>query len=130
MRFLRLENEFSRFFLCGQLYRLEDTKRNAFGLTEFQNQVHYRKFLREYLYSFWKQPASSFLRKNNYCFPGQGNLGHHTNIVTANGIDLFIKYLLRLLLCGFLLPRKHLLLTFRTALTLKVISGFSFPFVI
>ena len=36
----------TRFFLCGQLYRLEDTERNALNLTEFQNKVHYRKFLR------------------------------------------------------------------------------------
>ena len=45
---LRLENcEFSRFFLWGQLYRLEGNKRNALDLKEFRNQVHYRKFLRQ-----------------------------------------------------------------------------------
>ena len=45
MRCLRLENcEFSRLFLCRQLNRFEDTKRIVMDLTEFRNQVHYRKF--------------------------------------------------------------------------------------
>ena len=48
VRCLRLENhEFLGFFLCGQLYLLKGTKCNALDLTEFKNQVHYRKFLRE-----------------------------------------------------------------------------------
>ena len=50
------------------------------------------------------QPASSFFRNNNYCFPDQGNVGHHTKNVTEKG------YLLRLILCEFLLPWRHLLL--------------------
>ena len=48
MRCLRLENyEFSRFFLWGQFYRLENAKLNALDLTKFRNQVHCRNFLRE-----------------------------------------------------------------------------------
>ena len=41
--FFRLENQefFSRFFLYGQFYRLENTKRNALDLAEFRNQVQY-----------------------------------------------------------------------------------------
>ena len=31
-----------------------------------------------------------------------------TKNVTEKGVDLFIKYLLRLILCGFLLQRRHL----------------------
>ena len=47
---IRLENlEFSRYFLSGQLSWLEYTKRNALDLTVFRNQVHYRKFLREWV---------------------------------------------------------------------------------
>ena len=43
----KLENyEFSRFLLCRQLYRFEDTKRIALDYTEFRNQVHYRMFMR------------------------------------------------------------------------------------
>ena len=43
---LRLQNhEFLKF--GGQLYRLENAKRNALDLTEFQNQVQYKNFLRE-----------------------------------------------------------------------------------
>ena len=48
VRCLRLKNYvFSRFFLCGQLNRLKDTKRNVLDFAEFRNQVLYRKFLRE-----------------------------------------------------------------------------------
>ena len=41
---IRLENypEFSRFFFCGQQYRLENTKRNASDISDFRNQVHHR----------------------------------------------------------------------------------------
>ena len=38
-------HEFSRFSLCGQLLRLEDTKCNALDLADRQNQFHHRKFL-------------------------------------------------------------------------------------
>ena len=31
-----------------------------------------------------------------------------TKKITEKGADLFIKYILRLILCGFLLPRRHL----------------------
>ena len=68
--------------------------------------------LSNYLYSFWKQPASSFFKNNNYSFPDQGNVGHHIKKVTEKGANLFIKYIFRLILCGYLLPRKHLLLHF------------------
>ena len=57
-----------------------------------------------YIYLFWKKPVSSFFRNNNSC------IGHHTKKVIEKGVDLFIKYLLRLILCGFLLPRRYLLL--------------------
>ena len=40
-------NEFSRFFLCRQLYRLKYTKRNALDLAEFPNQIDYKTFLRD-----------------------------------------------------------------------------------
>ena len=72
------------------------------------DQIHLDR-LSNYIYSFWKQPASSFFRNNNYCFPDQGNVGHHTKKVTEKWVDLFIKYFLRLILCGFLLPRKYVL---------------------
>ena len=65
--------------------------------------------LSNHLYSFWKQPASSSFRNNNYCFLDQGGVGHHTKKVTEIGVDLFIKYLSRLILCGFLLLRRHFL---------------------
>ena len=35
--------------------------------------------LSNYLYLFWKQPVFSVFRNNNYCFPDQGNVHHHTN---------------------------------------------------
>ena len=31
-------------FFSGQLYRLEEAKRNTLGLTMFQNHIDYRKF--------------------------------------------------------------------------------------
>ena len=45
----RLENcpEFSRLFLCGQRYRLEDTKSNALNISDFRTQVHDRIFFWE-----------------------------------------------------------------------------------
>ena len=43
-----LENyEFSRFFIWGQFYQLKGITRNALDLSEFRNQVRYRKLLRE-----------------------------------------------------------------------------------
>ena len=63
-------------------------------------------------WSFKKQPISSFFRNNIYCFPGQGNVGHYTKKVTEKGVGLFIKYLLRLVLSGVLLLRRHLLLLY------------------
>ena len=44
----RLESydEFSRFSLGGQLYRLEDTKHNVLDLADLRNQVHQRKLLK------------------------------------------------------------------------------------
>ena len=38
---------FQDFFFWGQLYRLEDAKRNALDLIEFRNHIDYRKFLRD-----------------------------------------------------------------------------------
>ena len=45
----RLENypEFSRRFLCCQRYRLEDTKRNAWDISDFRNQIHHKMLFRE-----------------------------------------------------------------------------------
>ena len=40
------------------------------------------------------------VKNNNYSFPDQGNVGHHTKNVTGKGADLFIKYIFRLILCG------------------------------
>ena len=37
--------EFSRFYLSGQQYRLEDTKSNALDISDFRNEVHYRMVL-------------------------------------------------------------------------------------
>ena len=47
----RLDNypEFSRFFLCDQRYRLEDTMRNTLDISEFRNQVHHRMFFTEWV---------------------------------------------------------------------------------
>ena len=41
--------EFSRLFLCGQRYWLEDTKRNTLDISDFRNQVHHRMFFKEYM---------------------------------------------------------------------------------
>ena len=40
----RLESypEFSRKFICGQRYRLEDSNRNALDISDFRNQAHQR----------------------------------------------------------------------------------------
>ena len=46
-----------------------------------------RLILTDFLYSCGKQPASSFSR----------NISHHTNKITEKGVDLFIKYLLKLI---------------------------------
>ena len=40
-------HEFSRFLFWGQLCRLENTKRNAFNLSQFQNQTNQRKLVME-----------------------------------------------------------------------------------
>ena len=42
----RLKNyqEFSNFVLGGQRYRLGDSKRNVFVISDFGNQVHHRMF--------------------------------------------------------------------------------------
>ena len=58
--------------------------------------------LSNHLYSLWKQQASSLFRNINYCFLNQRNVGHHTRKVTKKGVDLFIKYLVRPILCRFL----------------------------
>ena len=50
--------------------------------------------LSNFLHSIWKKPAASFF-KNNYCFPEQGNVGHHTKKVTEKGLGLFIKHLFK-----------------------------------
>ena len=47
--------------------------------------------LRNFLYSFWKQPTASFFKNTNYCFPDQGNVGHHTKLT----------YSWNTFLCGF-----------------------------
>ena len=44
-------------------------------------------------------------------------LGHHTNKFTETAPDLFIKYHLKGTICGFMLPRKHLLLILILAFT-------------
>ena len=38
--------------------------------------------------------------------PDYENLGHHTKTFTEKGVNLFIKYLLRRILCRFLLPQR------------------------
>ena len=45
----RLENcpEFSRLFLCGQPFRLKDTKSNALNISDVRNHVHDRIFFKE-----------------------------------------------------------------------------------
>ena len=61
---------------------------------------------------FWKNPASSFFQNENYCFPYQRNVGHHTKNIIEKGLDLSNKHFLRPILCEFLLPwRHHLLIT-------------------
>ena len=120
MRCLRLENhEFSGFFLWGQLYRLEDAKRNVLDLTEFRNHIDYSKLLRDqainlsrrtFYTGFGSGQLPVSLEITNNCVPDPGNVAHHTKKVTGTGVDLSIKYLLRLILYGFLLPIRHLLL--------------------
>ena len=102
MPYLKLENyEFSRFF-CEKIYRLEDTKcleshkvLKSSPLQKVSEWVGDRFILTDLIiiYTIWKQPASSFFRNNNYCFPNEINIGHCTKKVTEKGVDLFIKYL-------------------------------------
>ena len=72
--------------------------------------------LSNYLYLFWKQPASNFFRNNNYCFPDQGNVGHHTKKVTEKGIDLYIKYLFKAHFMRIFAAAKASLVIIRTQL--------------
>ena len=43
---------FQNFFYCGELYRLDDTKRNAMDVPDFWNQVYHKMF-------FWEKMADS-----------------------------------------------------------------------
>ena len=107
MRCLRVENnEFSGFFLCGQLYRL--TENCSQKISEGVGREINFDGLSNYLYWFRKPPASSFFENNHYCFPDQGNVGHHTKTFTEKTLDLFMKYFLRTISCGFLLSTFYL----------------------
>ena len=111
---LRLENhEFLIFFLWCQIYRLEDAKRNVLDLTEFRNQVHYRKFLRKYVVVIYTSFGSSqppvSLEMTTIASMTREMSTIILKKVTEKRADLFITYLLRLILYGFLLPRRHVM---------------------
>ena len=91
--------------ICLRSHRLP----KSYWLQKISEGLGDRFILTDILYSCWKQLASSFFRNNNYCVPDQGNVGHYTKKSYCKGVDVFIKYLLRLIFWGFLLLRRHLL---------------------
>ena len=71
-------HEFSRFFLCGKLYRFRGI--NFLDLTNFQIQVHHKK------------PAAIFIVNINCCFSDQRNVGYHTSIFTETKVKFYATF--------------------------------------
>ena len=116
MHCLRLDYyEFSNFFPCNRLYRLEDTKRNVFGshrvpksspLQKVSQGVGDRFILTDSVIIYTRfgssQPPVSLEMTTIASLTRETSA--ITKIVTEKVVDLFIKYLLNPILCGYLPP--------------------------
>ena len=120
---------------CGEPYCFRGI--NVPDLTNLQIHVPHGKFLREHVICFiWRTlqlfgfileaARHRFLKNSNCCFLQQGTFSHQTNIFSETRLDLFIKYCLRVILCGFLLLWRHLLFIIKSSRTipwfLKIVS--------